>query len=766
VEPDALHVVLVLTPFVVLPLAGWAANRGARAAMALALVPAALTVYFVWLFARVVASGPFTVAVPWAPGLDLALSFRFDGLGLLFAILIAGIGTLIVAYAASYLEGKRHAGRFQIFLFAFMGSMLGLVLTDNVVALYLFWELTGITSYFLIGFDHERDAARRAALQALIVTAAGGLALLAAGILLTRIGGTPSLSALASVRTLFAAHPLYPAIALLVLLAAFTKSAQFPFHFWLPNAMEAPTPVSAYLHSATMVKAGVYLVARLTPLLGGTTLWTATIVVVGAVTMLAGGARAVLETDIKRILAYATVSALGVLMLLMGIGTGAAVTAGLLYLVAHAGYKGTLFMVAGAVDKQAGTRDVTLLGGLRARMPWTALAAALAAASMAGVPLFLGFVGKEQFYETAGSFGTGGPIPAILLAAAVAGSALMGAAGFMAGIAPFAGQPSEQDLHDAPPAMWIGPTLLALCGLALGVMPGWLDVPMASAVAAIGSPPAAVHLSAWHGVTPTLALSLLTLAAAVAIYMARARIRQIPWPEALETERLYTGSVRALQGLSGTIAPALQGASLRSYLLVVISTAVTLVAAGLAMGRVLPRLARWTPILPHEALVAVLICAAALLAARAKTAISAVLALGIVGYGVALMYALFGAPDLAMTQFAVETLTVVIFVLVFRHLRGFGDLSSRLVRTRDAVVVIVAGSVITALVLFIASSGTTSRLADFFAEASPALGHGRNVVNVMLVDFRGFDTMGEITVLVTVAIGVRALLSIRTERRP
>lgn len=772
--PGALHVAIVLTPWLALPLAGWAGSRGVRWSTALALIPAALTGYFAWAWAMVAATGPFTASVPWVPGLDLALAFRFDGLGLFFATIVTGVGALVVAYAAGYLEGKPRGGTFQVWLFAFMGSMLGVVLTDNVIALYVFWELTGFTSYFLIGFDHERLAARRAALQALIVTAAGGLALLAAGILLAQIGGTSSLSDLVAARTPFVAHPLYAGLALLVLLAAFTKSAQVPFHFWLPNAMEAPTPISAYLHSATMVKAGVYLVARMTPLLGGTALWTTTIVVVGAVTMLLGGVRAMLETDLKRILAYATVGALGVLMLLVGIGTEAAVTAALVSLLAHVTYKGALFLVAGSIDRETGTRDVTGLGGLRARMPWTALASMLAAASMAGVPLLIGFVGKERFYETVQGIGVVG-LPgltgpagwwlAILVPAAVAGSALIGGAGLVVGIGPFIGRLSHPEAHDAPTMMWLGPVLLATLGVVVGVMPGWLDTWIGSAATPAVFAPAAAHLAPWHGFTSTFALSVLTLAAALALYTYRARFQRIRWPDAVQAERLYAGTLRGLQGLSTAIAPALQRASLRTYLLVVVAAAFTLVAVGLMVARVLPVPTRWTPIAVDEAVIAMLICAAAFAAARATSVIGAVLALGVVGYGVALIFAFFGAPDLAMTQFAVETVTVVVFVLVFRHLRGFGDLSSRLVKGRDAMVAIVAGTVVGALVLFIASSGTTSRLSGFFADAAPTLAHGRNIVNVMLVDFRGFDTMGEITVLVTVAIGVRALLAIGMERR-
>ena len=374
-SPAALHIAIILSPFLAMPLVGWL-GRGTRRAHLPALIPAALTAYFTYAFLVVSRSGPFTVSTTWAPALNLSLSFRFDGLSMLFAILIAAVGTLIVLYAAKYLEHHPQRGRFAVVLFAFMGAMLGLVLSDNLIALFVFWELTGFTSYLLIGFDHDRPEARRAATQALLVTAGGGLALLAAAILLAQSGGSAQLSELGG-RGSLAGDPHYGGIIALLLLAAFTKSAQFPFHFWLPNAMQAPTPVSAYLHSATMVKAGVYLVARMTPIVGGTMLWTSTITIVGTITMLVGAVRAVTETDLKRVLAYSTISALGILMLLFAIGTPTAVTAALVYLLAHACYKGALFLVAGAVEHETGTRDVSILAGLRRAMPTTALAAGL-----------------------------------------------------------------------------------------------------------------------------------------------------------------------------------------------------------------------------------------------------------------------------------------------------------------------------------------------------------------------------------------------------
>ncbi len=759
-----LHIVIILAPLLASPLAGWLWHRRSGA-LVLAATPAALTAYFAYVFSVVSRNGPVSVTGTWAPALNLSLSFRFDGLSTLFALLIAGVGTLIVIYAGKYLEHHPYAARFHVSLFAFMGSMLGLVLSDNVIALFVFWELTGFTSYLLIGFEHERPEARRAATQALVVTGGGGLALLAAGLLLVNAAGTPLLSDMAG-RVPLTDSPQYLAIAALVLVAAFTKSAQFPFHFWLPNAMQAPTPVSAYLHSATMVKAGVYLVARMTPMLGGSAMWTGTITVVATLTMTLGALRALCETDLKRVLAYSTISALGILMLLFGMGTPQAVAAGFAYLLAHACYKGALFLVAGAVEHETGTRDVALLGGLREAMPVTAIGAALAAGSMAGIPLFGGFIAKEQFYDSIRMASLPGIWNAVLVSLAVAASMCLGAAGLVAGIAPFRGRlaPSPAP-HDAPPSLWLGPLMLGAVGVVLGILPALAAGPIALAEESVTGSRSTLTLGLWHGFTITLLLSALTVAGSLILFNSRARLWRLRWPAVLQTERLYTFALAGLDRLSRRVAPAMQSASLRSYALTVVVTAIALVSIALATGRSFPPPRRWTTIPFHEAALAALIVAAALSATFARSSMAAALSLGTVGYGVAVMYALLGAPDLAMTQFAVETLTVVIFVLVFYRLRGFGDLSSRLVRTRDAIVAISAGALVTTLVLFVGASGTTSRLAAYFTDAAPRLGHGLNVVNVILVDFRGFDTLGEATVLVTVAIGVRALLLIGKERR-
>jgi multicomponent Na+:H+ antiporter subunit A len=681
----------------------------------------------------------------------------------LFAILITGIGALIVLYASRYLDVRAQAGRFYASLFAFMGAMLGVALSDNILTLFVFWELTGFTSYMLIGFEHERASARAAAIQALIVTGAGGLALLAAGVLLIDVAGTANLSGMAAARSSIVASPFYAAIAGLVLLAAFTKSAQFPFHFWLPNAMEAPTPVSAYLHSATMVKAGVYLIARMTPVLGSTPPWTTAVTVAGAATMAVGAYRAVQETDLKRILAYSTLSALGVLTMLLGVGTREAIIAALAYLVAHAAYKGALFLVAGAIDHEAGTRDISALAGLRRTMPLTALAGGAAAISMAGVPLTLGFVGKDGVYEALLS--SSGWFP-WLLALMVVASILLGVAGLLAGVLPFRGDvASVKEAHEPAWPLWLPPLVLAASGLVAGIVPSTLDGPLSTAATAVAGVSVEVSLSLWHGVTPALLLSVLTLAAVGFGFVVQETLRTRTWTPPYGTEGVYNAVLSALDAVSRTIAPALHSASLRTYVTVIVVTLALIGGAALvtepAFGSALPR----TSVAAYDVLIVLLIIAGAVAATLARSTMGAVLALGAVGYGVATMFLSFGAPDLAMTQFSVETLTVLIYVLVFRRFRGLGPLSPPLVRVRDGVMASGIGLFIGGLLLSVATTETAPGLREYFAEFGPTLGHGRNIVNVILVDFRAFDTLGEITVLATAAIGVRGLLRFAADDR-
>jgi multicomponent Na+:H+ antiporter subunit A len=745
----------ILSPFVIALVAPPLVRRFPATARVLAAWPLIVTVVLLAELRSTVAAGARQIEFAWAPSLGLSLSFNLDGLGLMFALLIAAIGALVVLYASRYLEGHPQAGRFYSSLFAFMGAMLGVALSDNILTLFVFWELTGFTSFLLIGFEHEQEGARAAALQALIVTGGGGLALLAAGVLLIDVTGTASLAAMTASRDAIASHPFYAAVATLVMLAAFTKSAQVPFHFWLPNAMAAPTPVSAYLHSATMVKAGVFLVARMTPILGATTLWTTTVSVVGAVTMVVGAYRSVQETDLKRILAYSTVSALGVLTMLLGVGTHAAITAALVYLVAHACYKGALFLVAGAIDHETGTRDVGVLSGLGRAMPATAAAGSAAALSMAGVPLTLGFVGKDAAYEALLS---GDDRSAWLLGLMVIASALLGLAGLVAGVGPFRGTPSTETAGDPPWPLWLPALILSAGGIVAGVVPWILAAPLSSAASSILSAPADLSLAVWHGVSPAVILSVTTLLATGALYAGRDSIRRRLWRPAVGTEQLYSGAVKALQAVSHVIAPPLHSGSLRSYVMVIVVASSVLVGAALLSAPGVIALPSDIRVAPHELLIVGVIIAGALSAALARSTMAAVLSLGVVGYAVATTFLLFGAPDLAMTQFSVETLTVLIYVLVFRHFRNLGGLSPRLVRYRDAAIAGGIGALVGGLVLAVSTTHTAARLREYFAEAGPTLAHGRNIVNVILVDFRAFDTMGEITVIATAAIGVRALL--------
>jgi multicomponent Na+:H+ antiporter subunit A len=745
----------IVSPFVVAIPAAWFVRRFPHRAGVLAAWPAVLTIFLGNELRRTASGAGRLVELPWAPSLGLSLAFNLDGLGLLFASLITGIGALIVLYASQYLRGHAQAGRFYASLFAFMGAMLGVALSDNILALFVFWELTGFTSFLLIGFEHERAAARAAAIQALIVTGAGGLALLAAGVVLVDVSGTANISAMAAARASVVASPIYIAIAALVLLAAFTKSAQVPFHFWLPNAMEAPTPVSAYLHSATMVKAGVYLIARMTPILGSTPEWTLAVTAAGATTMVVGAYRSVQETDLKRILAYSTVSALGVLTMLLGVGTREAIIAALVYLVAHAGYKGALFLVAGAIDHETGSRDISTLTALRRTMPITAVAGGAAALSMAGVPATLGFVGKDGAYEAL--VHAGGWYP-WLLALMVLASILLGLAGLLAGVLPFLGKTAPvKGVHDPAWQLWVPPLALAAGGVLVGMVPSLLNGTLSAAAAAAGAP-SPVSLSLWHGITPALLLSLLTLAAVGLAFVARHAILARTWIPRRGTEDVYDGILSALNAVSRAIAPALHSASLRNYVMVIVTTSVVVGGTALlkdpGLGSAVPR----TSITVHDILIVVVIMAGAIATTVAQSPMAAVLSLGAVGYGVATMFLSFGAPDLAMTQFSVETLTVLIYVLVFRHFRTLGALSSGFVRARDALIAAAIGTFIGGLLLSVATTETTPRLREYFAEFGPTLGHGRNIVNVILVDFRAFDTLGEITVLATAAIGVRGLL--------
>lgn len=734
---------------------------GRAAGWTLALLPLILTIYFASFLGTIASGEVYHVRQDWVPALGVTLSFTLDGLGLLFTLLISGVGALILVYAAGYLSGHPQLGRLYAFLLMFMASMLGLVLADNLLLLFVFWELTSISSYLLIGFDHERGEARSAALQALLVTGGGGLALLAGLLLLGQAGGSLELSTLLGRGEQLRSSALYVPGLLLILAGAFTKSAQFPFHFWLPSAMEAPTPVSAYLHSATMVKAGIYLLARLSPALGGTDIWIATVSVVGVTTMLVGGWLALVQSDLKRILAYSTVSALGMLTLLLGMGGELATHAAMAFLLGHALYKGALFMAAGALDHETGTRDVDHLGGLGRSMPLLALASGVAALSMAGLPPLFGFIAKEMSYEAT----LHAAAARWVTAAALAANALLVAAAGMVGLRPFLGKtlPTPRPPHEASPSLLLGPLVLAGLSIAIGLWPAWgADGLVSAASTAVFGQPASIKLALWHGLSPALALSSITLVGGISVYAGRGLLRKTAsWlPAPWGPEGWYVLTLKGLNGLAIGQTRLLQSGYLRYYLMLTVAATTGLVGYALFGRGALVVAFNWSDLHFQEVGLAAFILLAVLAAVLVKSRLAAIAALGVVGYGVALFFVLFGAPDLAMTQFLIETLTVILFVLVFYHLPESQMVSERVARWRDAALALAAGALMTALVL-VGTPENYPPISGYFVEHSVTQGHGRNIVNVILVDFRGLDTLGEITVLAVAAVGVYALLKLR-----
>ena len=735
---------------------------GRQAGWVLALGPVAL---FVWFVARIPAAttgAGVREAVGWVPTLGVELSFLLDGLSLLFTLLITGLGALIVIYAGRYLEGHRDLGRFFVILFAFLASMLGVVLADNVLLLFIFWEGTSLCSYLLVGFKHETEKARKAALQALLVTAGGGLSLLTGLLLLGVAGGSFELSTLLMRGPAVQAHPLYLSAFVLIAIGAFTKSAQVPFHFWLPNAMAAPTPVSAYLHSATMVKAGVYLLARLDPVLGGTGAWIWTLAVVGGATMLVGSVGALRHTDLKKVLAYSTLTALGTLVVLLGLSYDASITAAIVFLLVHALYKSGLFLVAGAVEHGTGTRDLLQVSGLRSVLPWTALAAVLAGLSMAGLPPLFGFVGKELAYKAKlGVENLGWLLPTI----AVTANALTVVAAGLLVLRPFFGTRRTPDgrAHEVPFSMWIGPVLVGVAGLLLGAVPALVAVLVAPAVAVVAGEPVDVQLALWYGLNTALYLSLATVGLGVGGYLA--------WPT-LRTRLAALDSVATTGGPARGYAAVLDGTfmvggrlrrfvdtlSVRQSLAITLGTLVVLVGGTLLFKNGLSVSLSGLSVLPHEAGLVALIAAAAVLAAWTRAPLVALPSLGVAGLGLALLFVLLSAPDLAMTQVLVEILLVVIALAVLSATVGAARHEPRGRRAGALPLALGMGATVTLLLLAVLRVPFDGRVSDFFLTQSVPQGFGRNVVNVILVDFRALDTLGEITVLAVAALGALVLL--------
>ncbi|MGM0636683.1 MAG: putative monovalent cation/H+ antiporter subunit A [Pseudomonadota bacterium] len=742
---------------------------GDRASFVFAAYPAALALWFLSLLPAVMAGETLVLAMDWVPSLGMSLTFVVDGLSLLFALLVTGIGSLVLIYAGGYLKGHPDLVRFHLAILAFMVSMLGLVLADGLITLFVFWELTSITSYLLIGFTHTDLEARKSARQGLFVTVAGGLALMAGLAMLGVAGDSWSLSELNAMGDVLRDHDLYTPLLICLLLGAFTKSAQFPFHFWLPNAMAAPTPVSAYLHSATMVKAGIYLLARLQPSLGGTEMWTVTLSVVGALTMFTGAFLAIRHTNIKKLLAYSTIMALGTLTMLLGIGTEGAMIAFVTFLLAHSLYKGSLFMVAGILDHETGTKDVTAMGGLRPLMPITAVVAMVAALSLAGVPPLFGFIGKELMFESVlGASAWRGLVVLLAFSAAI----LTIAVAAIVALRPFYGQRRQTPrvAHEAPASMLLGPALLALLSLLLGLLPGLVGSGLlAAAASAVAGTPVEVKLSLWHGINVPLMMSLVSLALGYLVFKRwdriRARLARLDPLLSRGPEAGYDALMEGVVVVSEWQTRVLQNGYMRNYILVMIVTLIALIGNSLLLRHGL----QFHVVLDvqfHEAAVVGTMVMGALFATISRSRLGAVVSVGIMGFSIALIFILFSAPDLGITQLLVETLTVILLVLVLFRLPRFSNLSTPLERVRDVVVAGSLGVLITLLILTAWSIDQFVPISDYMIANSATLAHGRNIVNVILVDYRALDTLGEIFVLALAAIGVFAMLKLRAPEKP
>lgn len=752
---------LLLVSLLGAPVAWWLLRLDARLSRIVWMLPASLFAGFASLVPGVLDKGPMGEAWSWIPSLGVELALRVDGLSLLFALLITGIGTFIFLYAGSYLRGDSDIARFFARLTLFMGAMLGATLADDLVAMLVFWEATSLASFLLIGYKPEKAAARRAAQQGLLVTVGGGLALLAGIIVLGQAAGTLRISAIIAQAPALAAHPHAAWIIALVAIGAFAKSAQVPLHAWLPNAMVAPTPVSAYLHSATMVKLGVYLLARLNPVYGEHPLWTWLLPCVGLATMMTAAILALRQTDLKRVLAYSTIVSLGTLVMLVGLPYPMAGTAMAVYLLVHALYKACLFMVAGIIDHSAGTRDTTRLRGLSARMPLTAGIAVLAGLSMAGLPPFMGFIAKELVYEVNLADGASWlPVAVALMANAVM-VAVAGVVTFRIFFGRAVATPRPP--HEPNAAMWLGPALLSVLGLLLGLAPSLVGEFISAAALAVTGRPAPVALAVWHGWTPMLALSGLTLALGLVFYGCWDRMHRVLVAREIIDEHgpdaLYDRSIAALQRLATWQTATIQGGSLRRYVLVV------LVVTGISISAVLLHTgASASPSFDGawsvHGLLPALLLLGTLAVLRARSFIAGIVAAGTVGFGVALAFLFNGAPDLAFTQFSIEAVAIVVLLAITGRMAAGGFDARTIPQRRMDALVATGFGLIAMLILFaVLDTPFDSRLSDFFASASVPQAHGRNLVNVIIVDFRALDTLGEITVLALAAIASAAALA-------
>ena len=730
-------------------------------------LPIILFVYFISFMPEVAEGRELRFFYEWVPSAGINLSFHLDGLALLFTLLITGIGSIVFLYTSAYLRQHEYLDRFYGYLSMFMASMLGLVLSDNIICIFIFWELTSISSYFLIGFNNENPESRKSSLLALSITGFGGLFLLAGMITLGYVGDSYNITELLSSSEAIKEHALYGWILFFLFIAAFTKSAQFPFHFWLPGAMAAPTPVSTYLHSATMVKAGIYLLARFTPVLGGHSWWNTTLIIVGCITMLYAAVHALFRIDLKGILAYSTISALGVLVFLIGLGTDDALLAASVFIIVHALYKATLFLVTGIIDHEANTRNITRLRGLNKVMLPVGITSIAAACISAGIPPTFGFLGKDLIYEATLHMGSWAPW---LTGAAVITNILLVLAGFLAGVRPFVGKlPAEfqEGVHMPYALLWVPPVILAALGVIFGIFPAILERSLLYPVVASlinGTPD--FHIQLWHGLNLILLLSTITIGCGTALYFilkpSEELLARATRFETISPKSLILMLGRGFRRFADVWTNFFQNGYLRYYVITILLFLSGLLAYKLFQGvNIYLDLNSLSRITIYEAVTLLIMSVAIGLAVFSNSRLVAVASMGVVGYAICLIFLFYSAPDLAMTQFSIDTLTVILFVLVLYNLPKYLNLSDKKEKVRDGLLALVFGALISVIALEVLNEPVKRETSEFYAEKAYTEAHGKNVVNVILVDFRGADTMVEITVLTIAALGVFSLLKLR-----
>lgn len=711
---------------------------------------------------------------PWLESLGLNASFRLDGLGLLFGILILGIGLLVVLYASYYLSEDDPIGPFHAMLLTFMGAMLGVVLSENLLLMVMFWELTSISSFLLIAYWKHLPEARQGARLALTITGGGGLALLAGILLLSHITGSYELSTILASNAAITGHALYVPALVLILLGAFTKSAQFPFHFWLPNAMTAPTPVSAYLHSATMVKAGVFLLARLHPALSGTSEWFTLVTTAGLITMVFAAYVALFKDDLKGLLAYSTISHLGLITALFGFSTKMATVAAVFHIINHAAFKAGLFMTAGIVDHEAGTRDLKRLGGLRHLMPITFALGTVAALAMAGLPPFNGFLSKEMFFDEAFKLSADPRMTMMAYAPAIlvtVGGLFSIAYSLRFIFGTFTG-PKRDDYpgkpHDPPVGMWLPVALLAAICVAIGIVPNLVAGPLlaAASTAVLGGNLPEYSVSIWHGLTPALGMTAVAIVLGIAAFRAQAKLATLPGLN-LNGKALTEAAIDRVMKLANQATGLIDNGSLQRYLGFSIGFAALAgfwgyFELGWSDGTKAPTPAPLLALLPWGMLVASTIYTVYF----QRTRLVALVFMSVVGLIVSLTFIFFSAPDLGLTQLSVEVVTILLLLLALYVLpQSVEPLSTPARRFRDGAIATVAALGVGSLSWAVMTRPLNS-ISSYYLDQSLPMGGGTNVVNVILVDFRGFDTMGEVSVLVIAAVGVLVMLRGRRPAHP